>query len=360
MNIGIIHGFVGGGGGTEKTLLAIIEALSETKHNVTLYTFSKPNLSTKKITIKSSLPISVPAFGLYQRAMESKLISKAKNEDIIIQASGGLSLPSNPQQKIIVYCHNDFTSELEKTNTKYKGLWSIYYKSYYSLVKKFFEKILDPNIFLITNSKYIKKSIKERYDKDSTVIFPPVDLSEFEPSTKQKIVVTVTRFSGEKNLEFALDIMKDINVEYQIIGNTKTKSNILYYKKLLSKIKEPKMNSRIKLLKDIERTELIKYLNTAKVYLHTSKETFGISVIESIAAGCIPIVPDNSAHKETVPFNELRYQENNISDAQEKIKKAINGVFDKFLDPLRESIKIYDKNQFKKLIISYIENLDQT
>jgi len=120
------------------------------------------------------------------------------------------------------------------------------------------------------------------------------------------------------------------------------------------------MDSRIKLLRDIERAELVKSLNTAKVYLHTSKETFGISVIESIAAGCIPIVPDNSAHKETVPFNELRYQENNISDAQEKIKKAINGVFDKFLDPLRESIKIYDKNQFKKLIISYIENLDQT
>lgn len=360
MNIGIIHGFVGGGGGTEKTLHAILDALEKTDHNVTLYTFSKPKLSTYKITINSSLPFSVPAFGLYQRAMESKLISKAKNNDVIIQASGGLSIPNNPKQKIIVYCHNDFKSELEKTDTKYKGLWSIYYKSYYNVAKKFFKKILDPNIFLIANSKFVKNSIKEKYDKDSTVIFPPVDLSEFESSTKQKIVVTVTRFSEEKNLEFALDIMKDIDVEYKIIGNTKTKSNVLYYKKLLSKLKKTNLNSRIKLLKDIERAELVKSLNTTKVYLHTSKETFGISVIESIAAGCIPIVPDNSAHKETVPFNELRYQENNLSDAQEKIKKAINGVFDKFLDPLRESIKIYDKNQFKKLIISYIENLDQT
>jgi len=39
MNIGIIHGFVGGGGGTEKTLTAIIEALETTEHNVTLYIF---------------------------------------------------------------------------------------------------------------------------------------------------------------------------------------------------------------------------------------------------------------------------------------------------------------------------------
>ena len=79
MNIGIIHGFVGGGGGIEKTLLTIIEALSETNHNVTLYTFSKPKLSTYKITIKSSLPFSVPTFGLYQRAMESKSIQKTNN-----------------------------------------------------------------------------------------------------------------------------------------------------------------------------------------------------------------------------------------------------------------------------------------
>ena len=90
MNIGIIHGYVGGGGGTEKTLYGIIDALEKTKHNVTLYTFSKPKISSNKIKIKSSLPISIPSFGLYQRAMESKLISKAKNEDILIQTSGGL------------------------------------------------------------------------------------------------------------------------------------------------------------------------------------------------------------------------------------------------------------------------------
>ena len=44
MNIGIIHGFVGGGGGTEKTLHGIIAALEQTEHNVTLYTFQNQKL----------------------------------------------------------------------------------------------------------------------------------------------------------------------------------------------------------------------------------------------------------------------------------------------------------------------------
>jgi len=359
MNIGLLHGFVGGGGGTEKILMAIIDALSETNHNVTLYTFSKPKISNNKISIKSSIPLSIPAFGLYQRAMETKLISKAKNDDIIIQASGGFSLPKNPNQKIIIYCHNDLQSDLQKTNTKYKGAWAWYYKSYYNIVKKFFEKIHDSNIHLISNSEFVQRSINKKFEKNSEIIFPPVDLSEFSPKDKQNSVVTISRFSGEKNLEFALDVMKNIDVHYDLIGNTKTKTNELYYGKLLSKIKNEEIDS-VNLLKNIGRSELTKKLEETKIYFHSSEETFGITVVESIAAGCIPIVPDNSAHKETVPFNELRYQENNLADAQEKIKKAINGVFDKFLDPMRESIKIYDKNRFKKLIISYIENLNQT
>ena len=59
---------------------------------------------------------------------------------------------------------------------------------------------------------------------------------------------------------------------------------------------------KIHLLKNMERSYLVEKMNTSKVYFHCSKETFGISIVESISAGCIPIVPNNSAHKETVPF----------------------------------------------------------
>ena len=75
----------------------------------------------------------------------------------------------------------------------------------------------------------------------------------------------------------------------------------------------------VTLLKNIPRNKLVSILNRAKVYFHCSRETFGISIIEGIAAGCIPIVPDNSAHKETVPFEELRYRENDANDAKNKI-----------------------------------------
>lgn len=356
MDIGIIHGFVGGGGGTEKTLTAIIDALETTDHNVTLYTFSKPKLKSKKIKIKSSLPISIPSFGLYQRAMESKLISKAKNEDLLIQASGGLGIPKNKSQKIIVYCHSDFTNELENPATKYKGIWSLYYKSYYKMIKRFTDNIQDPRIHLISNSQYIHDSINKKFEKNSEIFYPPVDLNEFFPSKKENRIVTVGRFSEEKNLDFGINVTTDLDFDYDIIGNTKTKSNILYYKKLESKLKDENLN-KIHLHKNLERKKLVELVNRTKIYFHCSRETFGISTIEGIAAGCIPIVPDVSGHKETVPFPELRYKENNISNAQEKITSAMNDSFSNLKKPLIESIKKYDRIEFINNIIEYIERL---
>ena len=358
MNIGIIHGFVGGGGGTEKTLHAILDALETTEHNVTLYTFSKPKIVSKNIKIKSSLPISIPSFGLYQRAMESKLISKAKDEDVLIQASGGLGIPSNPNQKIIVYAHADFSSELNNPSTKYTGIWSLYYKKYYSMIKKFIENISDSRIEIISNSKYVQEQIRLKFNKDSTVIYPPVSLNEFDPKKKENKIATIGRFSQEKNYDFAINVLKQTTFEHNIIGNTNTKSNILYYEKLSSLLKNQSITN-IHLLKNIEREKLVDILNKSKVYFHASKETFGISVIEAIAAGCIPIVPDNSAHMETVPVKELRYIPNNLEDARNKLSNAISGEFDKFLDSLKNSILEYDENNFQKQFqISLNESLE--
>jgi glycosyltransferase involved in cell wall biosynthesis len=357
LKIGIIHGFVGGGGGTETTLLTLIEALMEHKHIITLYTVSKPTIQLPKIKVQSVLPFPLPYFGLYQRYLESKLTEKAQDDDLIVQVSGGLAIPNRKGQKIIIYCHHDFRNETEKDVTKYKGIWSAYYKPYYILSQKFVSQIGDENIVLVANSKFIRDSLKSRFGKDSVVIYPPVDVDIFRNDmNKEQRVLTISRYSQEKNLEFAIDALNEIDTPYTIIGNTKTRVNELYYENLVTKIKNGKSTGKILLMKNIERNKVIESLKRSKVYFHASPETFGISVVESIAAGCIPIVPNNSAHKETVPFDDLRYEPDNKREAQEKIKKAISGGYDGLLSQLRNSIGIYSKQSFKKSITSFIEN----
>ncbi|MDE1818524.1 MAG: glycosyltransferase family 4 protein [Thaumarchaeota archaeon] len=358
MKIGIIHGFVGGGGGTEKTLYAIIESLTERGHKVTLYTFSKPSITIPGIKIISTLPFHLPVLGLYQRYMESKLIEKAKDDDLIIQASGGMVLPRKKDQKVIIYCHHDFQNETKKDITKYKGVWSWYYKPYYFMIQQFIKQIRDQNIILIANSKFTHDSIMESFSKDSSIIYPPVTFSEFSKDVKkEKNVITISRYSQEKNLEFAIDVMSGIDANYNIIGNTKTRFNEVYYDNLTLKVHVKKSNSKIILYKNIPRSNVVTQLDKAKVYFHASPETFGITVVESIVAGCIPIVPDNSAHTETVPFSELRYVPNDVDDARNKLKKSIAGDFDYLLGDLKKLSENYSKENFKKNFINFVENV---
>lgn len=349
---------MGGGGGTETTLLALIEALIEHKHTVNLYTVSKPTINLPKIKVQSIFPFRLPAFGLYQRYLESKLAEKAQGDDLLVQVSGGLALPHKKGQKIIIYCHHDFRNETEKDVTKYKGIWSTYYKPYYMLSQKFVSQIGDKNIILVANSKFIQDSLKNRFEKDSVVIYPPVDVDSFyNNEKKEQEVLTISRYSQEKNLEFAIDVLNDMDKPCTIIGNTKTKVNEIYYESLVAKIKNSKPAGKILLMKNIERSKVIEKLKKSKVYFHASPETFGISVVESIAAGCIPIVPNNSAHKETVPFDELRYEPDNKTEAQIKIKKALSGEYDNLLDRLRNSTGLYSKQYFKKSITTFIESV---
>ena len=103
---------------------------------------------------------------------------------------------------------------------------------------------------------------------------------------------------------------------------------------------------------------------TSKMYLRFIKyntiSLFGLAInvkltaVEAIAAGCIPIVPDNSAHCETVPFSELRYK--NDKDAKEKISDGINGNFDHFLPRLQEHILQFSEKNFQDKILGIIKN----
>ena len=128
--------------------------------------------------------------------------------------------------------------------------------------------------------------------------------------------------------------------------------------KLKSKMLRDNLGEKTRLLKNIQRPLLVNCLNKAKVYFHCSRETFGITTVEGIAAGCIPIVSDIFGHKETVPFSELRYAENDHIQAEEKLTCALDGEFDHQLAKLKEHIKKYDREEFMANIIKFLENLE--
>jgi glycosyltransferase involved in cell wall biosynthesis len=352
LTIAIIHPYFDVTGGAERTSLSLINSLITKKIHTTLYCVKPPKIEASPyLSIYSIKQKRIPMFWRLQKMMEVKeLFSLISDEDILFVTSGGLTMQKSNAKKIYVYCHSSFLSEIKFLKNELYGVKKIYLKIIQNYFKKSLECLKNKNVELIANSNYTATGIKENLGKKSLVIFPPVIINEFYKQNvkKEEKIVTVSRFSIEKNLDDAVEIFNRVNYPCELIGNAKHKNQL----KILEQLKSKK-RTNIKIYSNISKTKIKQLLKSAKVYLHTSEETFGISVVESISAGCIPIVPDNSAHKETVPFEVLRYKDN--EDAIKKINDAMDGKFDGLLSSLSSHIKKFSNEIFQKKILELIE-----
>jgi len=352
MKIGIVHPYFDVLGGAEMTTLSLIEGLKKTSHQSTLYTIEPAKIvETNNFKIHKMKKNNFSLFWRYQRLKEvQKLFKASLNEDVLIIMSGGLTLEDTNVKNVLLYCNSTFSGEQSLLQNKDHGVRGLYLKMLQKNIQKSIKYLQSSRVKLISNSIFTKSEIKERFQKDSIVIYPPVRISKFVKLSnikKTKKVITISRFSPNKNLDFAVDVMNKTKIPYDLIGNAKYEKQLSDYTKLKNKAK-----NNVNFYLNIATDELERLLASAKVYFHTSEETFGISVIEAMASGCIPIVPNNSAHIETVPYEELRF--NNLDDAVEKIQSAINGKYDALKPKLKEHINQFSEEKFQEKMLKNI------
>ena len=145
-------------------------------------------------------------------------------------------------------------------------------------------------------------------------------------------------------------ITRAAGVPLDIVGGTLGGDHARRFRSLEA---EAERNGGVSLHRNADRGELEGVLAGAKVYLHGCIEDFGISVVEGIAAGFVPIVPNHSAHPETVPFPELRYD--GEKDAAEKVRAAAGGEYDSYLPRLQEHAKKFSEEEFHRRMLALIE-----
>jgi len=352
MKIGLIQSVIGGGGGYDKVLFSLLEKLSTTDHTVTIYTLGKPLVEIpNKFKVEVFLPLRIPFFGIYQTFLDSKLVKRAENEDVIINLTTNI-LASNKNQKTIFLYKNISLPDDKNVTSKYnRGFWKLYYQPYKIILNTLKNKLDNKNTKIFGSSKFVAEKMTRILNCPVKVLYPPVETELFKNNDVKSGIISVSRFAREKNLEFMISVLNDIDDNSKIIGSVMSENNI--YLKLLQNLAKSK---NIKLLVNKTRDELISHVKKSKIYFHTSNETFGISVVEAMAAGCIPIVPDTSGHKETVPFDELRYKINNYDEARLKLKLASEGKFDHYMPKIKSHAETFDKNVFQSKILKEIEN----
>ena len=208
---------------------------------------------------------------------------------------------------------------------------------------------------IVPNSEYTRTGVSAALGcaVRGPTVHPPVDLRRFSAlrgMQKERRTATVARFGPEKNLGSAVRIMREAGGGYDIVGNDDGHPNQLETIEAVRRAASDAMRLHVNAGQNV----LEGVVGGAKAYLQTSEETFGMAVVEAIAAGCVPVVPDHTAHPETVPFAELRYRTE--AEAARIVRGALDGRYDGLLPALQRHAEQFSEEAFQEAMLGMIES----
>jgi glycosyltransferase involved in cell wall biosynthesis len=205
---------------------------------------------------------------------------------------------------------------------------------------------------MIAISTQVKKRIKQYYDRDSEIIFPPVDTSKFIkisnnhdlpvlhaliglPSTYFLVVSRLVPYKKIDTLVKAFNKLPNKNLVIAGIGSEMTK-----LKKLAGK--------NITFLGSVSDSDLPSLYHHASAYLQANEEDFGISMVEAHAAGLPVIAYGQGGASDIVIPNQTGIL---LDDNSPESFARVIDIFDQKrfdYEVCRESARRFDKKQWKQ------------
>jgi len=379
VNVAVAHLSLNFLGGEERLCLSFIEALKLCNHRVTLFTIeqtdwasvreffgdvAKPNkevFSTalvKRMDLVRASTVGT-AYANYLIGL-TRLIRKRKY-DLVINTYGDLVSSFAD----VAYVHFPIKATLDYSQipafvSPFK--WTIYCQIY-RLIASVIDRI-NPSL-LLTNSKFTQQVVYKYLKRNAFVLHPPVDVHAYTSKSmdRENYVITISKFTPKRHLHRVPLIAKNTrNARFVIVGgadkySTKTISD------LQKTINNFGVEDRVTLMPNVSRSRFVELLANAKVYLHVMPdEHFGISVIEAMAAGCVPVV-----HRSGGPWLDILEQKQGKYGFSYATPEEAAGIIDNIMvdESMRSSISSaakehsseYDESAFRRKLMNVLEKV---
>jgi alpha-1,2-mannosyltransferase len=208
----------------------------------------------------------------------------------------------------------------------------IIYGLYHRIVRWYARRYQGIPRLILANSSWTADKISKFYSINRNkiwVLHPPVEVEYFSEAIsnerKENLIVTLSRFTPEKRLYEILKAAEILpNYKFLMVGTAGRYSQTVISK--MRGIIEKRKLDNVHLMMNIPRPQVRETLGKARFYLHPPfAEHFGISVVEAMAAGCIPIVyRDGGAWSDIVSRVDEELGYNDISEVPSIVKKFEN------------------------------------
>jgi len=361
MKKALIHDWYYINGGAEKVIHSINNVWDDFDH-FALVDFLKPEdrdfiLNGKRVNTSfiQNLPTAKSNhrkfLQLFPKAIEQ---FDLRQYELVLSSSASIAkgVLTNHNQLHICYCHSPM-----------RYAWDLYHQylkeSNFTGIKKYYAQNILHKIrvwdvvasnrvdFFLANSKYIARRIKKIYNRESTVIYPPVDVEKFDSvSEKQDYYFTASRMVPYKKMELIVRAFNKMPNKKLIVSGDGPD---------FQKIKKIAKDN-IELLGFVDSSSLKGYMENAKAFVFAAEEDFGITPVEAQACGTPVIGYGKGGLVETVQDGKTgvlfsRQSEKSIIDATNHFETL------KFSsDYITEHARSFSKERFEREIKALVED----
>lgn len=193
---------------------------------------------------------------------------------------------------------------------------------------------------IICYSNYVKKHLDKTFKANAFVLNPAADVIPMYNIKKENVILSVGRFTKAINTKKQEVLVKVFKENYRkIFSNWK----LIIIGSVLKKDREYLFHLRkiagdhpIEVHDSVSYEQLKKYYQRSKIYWHAAgygedleehpefAEHFGISTVEAMGAGAVPVVINAGGQKEIVEDQKSGFLWNSLDELRDKTSLLIN------------------------------------
>ncbi len=250
-----------------------------------------------------------------------------------------LAIHNNLSARNYYYCHTPprFVYDKYDYYLNQQGfIQNIPLKLLVSWFKPKYEESIAFMDLVIANSEFVRKRIRKYLKRDSVVVFPPCPTKKFYNNPSQGYYLSTARFDKLKRVDKIIEAFKKMPSKKLVICSSGSEENAL--KKLANGLENVEFTGQVS---ESKLQELIAN-SIATIYI-PEDEDFGISPVESMAAGKPVVCSDHGGPIETVLDEETGYYVDNNS-----ITNSLIGIVNKLDANTAQRMKSSCQNRAEK------------
>ncbi len=301
IKIALVHDFMVSLGGAER----VLKELSEMYPSAPIYTllYDKEKLGML-FEDKDVRPSYLQKFPKFLRRNYRWLLPffpvipetfDLREYDLVISSSGAWSkgIVTKLDTVHVAYLHSpmrwvwDYNEKYVKESNGVK--FGFFLRIIFNYLRVWDRLAADRPDYLIANSKYTQKRIDKYYRRESTVIYPPAEISstishQLVDAKKNDQLPTsdyfliVSRLSAYKKVDVVVEAFNKLGLPLVVIGSGEQEN---YLRKIAK--------GNVQILGWQKDDVIVKYYQNAKAFIFPAEDDFGITPVEAMSFG-VPVI----------------------------------------------------------------------